>query len=79
MLDGCGNSKNTVGFSTCLPMRETAGCVIVAGWPTTFTTFMGGVGRLVTGGSITAAWPVFAESVTRLDMKGNEDDGNKNT
>ncbi len=74
MQDGCENSESTVGFSTCLPWRETAVCVIAAGWPTIFTTYMGGVGRLVTGGSITAACGVFAEDVTRLDMKGNEDD-----
>ncbi len=69
MLDGCGNSKNTVGFSTGLPLRGTGVCVIAAGWPTIFTTIMGGGGRLVIGGSITAAFDVFAEDVTRLDIE----------
>ena len=76
MLDGCVNSKNTVGFSTCLPMRETVVFVVAAGWPMMFTTYMGGVGRLAIGGSITAAFGVFAEDVTHLGMKGNEDADN---
>jgi len=74
MLDGWRNSRNTVGFSTCLPMSETRGCVIVAGWPTIFTTYMGGAGRLVTGENTTLACAVFVEDVTLLDMKGNDDD-----
>ena len=74
MLDGWRNSRNTVGFSVGLPMRGTVVFVIAAGWPTIFTTYMGGAGRLGTGGSITAAFGVFAEDVTRLGMKGNEDE-----
>ncbi len=71
--DGRGY-ENTVGFSTHWRWRETGVCVIAAGWPTIFTTYMGGAGRLAIGGSITVAFDVFAEDVTRLDMKGNEDE-----
>ncbi len=73
MQDGYENSKNTVGFSTCLPMRETAVCVIAAGWPMMFTTYMGGAGRLAIGGSITAAFDVFAEDVTHLGTEKIDD------
>ncbi len=66
MQNDCVNSKNTDGFSVGLPMRGTVVFVIAAGWPTIFTTFMGGAGRLVIGGSTTAACDVFAEDVTRL-------------
>ena len=74
MTYGGRGYENTVGFSTHWRWRGTGVCVIAAGWPTIFTTFMGGVGRLRTGESITAAYGVFVEDVTRLDMKGNEDD-----
>ncbi len=74
MLDGGMSYENTVGFSTCLPMRETGVCVIAAGWPMTFITSMGGVGMLETGGSITAACDVFVEDVTRLDIERIEDE-----
>ena len=74
MLDGCVNSKNTVGFSTCLPMREMEGCVVVACWPTMFTIYMAGGGRPGTGESITTTFDVYVEDVTRLDMKGKEDE-----
>ena len=74
MLDGCVNSKNTVGFSTCLPMREMEGCVVVACWPTMFTIYMAGGGRPGTGESITTTFDVYVENATLLGMKGNEDD-----
>ena len=64
--------ENTVGFSTHWRWRETGVCVIAAGWPTIFTTYMGGAGMLAIGGSITAAFDVFAEDVTRLDMRGDD-------
>ncbi len=73
MPDGCENSTNTDGFSEGLPMRGTVVFVIAAGWPTIFTTYMGGVGRLGTGGSITAACDVFAEDVTRLGTKSDDE------
>ena len=74
MLDGCGTSKNTVGFSTCLPTRGTEVCVVAACWPTMFTTNMGGVGMLVTGESTTGAFDVFVESVTHLGTERIEDE-----
>ncbi len=69
MPDDLRSYENTVGFSTSLHTRETAVCVVAAGWPTIFTTYMGGAGRLAIGGSITVAFDVFAEDVTRLDIE----------
>lgn len=74
MTYGGRGYENTVGFSTHWRWRETGVCVIAAGWPTIFTTFMGGAGRLVIGGSITAACGVFVEDVTRLDISERIED-----
>ena len=74
MLDGCENSKSTVVFSTSWQERGMGECVSVGGWPATFITCMGGVRRLGTGESVTTVYAVFAESVTHLGMKGNEDE-----
>ena len=72
MPSGCENSESTVVYSGCWPMRGTGACVIAAGWPTIFTTYMGGAGTLWIGESTTAACGVFAEDVTRLDMRSDE-------
>ena len=72
MPDDLRSYENTVGFSTSLHTRGMGVCVIAAGWPTIFTTFMGAAGRPVIGGSTTAACGVFVEDVTRLDMRSDE-------
>lgn len=72
MLDGGRSYENTVGFSTCWQWRGTGECVIVAGWPTIFTTCTGGVGRPEIGENTTAACGVFVEDVTRLGTERME-------
>ena len=74
MRGGCENSKSTVVFSGYWPMSGTVVCVSAAGWPTMFTTFTGGVRRLVTGGSDTTVYGVFVESATHLDMNERIDE-----
>ena len=74
MRGGCENSRNTVVYSMCLPMRGTEVCVVAAGWPAMFTTNMGGVGRLVTGENGTTVYGVFVESATHPDMNERIDE-----
>jgi hypothetical protein len=54
-------------------------CVSAAGWPTIFTTYMGGGRGLVTGESGTAVYGVFVESATHLDMRSDDKEETEDT
>jgi hypothetical protein len=72
MRGGCESLRNTVVYSMGWPLNATGVCVSAAGWPTIFTTNMGGVRRLVTGENGTTVCGVFVESATHLGTERNE-------
>ncbi len=74
MRDGCVSCGNTEGYSTSLPMSETAVCVVVGGWPMTYTTSTGGAGTLATGESTILVCDAYVEDVTHLGTKGKKDE-----
>ena len=74
MLDGGKSYENTEVSNTYLLSRGTVVYVNAAGLRPMFTIYMAGGGRPGTGGSITTTFDVYVEDVTRLDMKGKEDE-----
>lgn len=74
MLDGGVNSRDTGVSNTYLLSRGTVVYVNAAGSLPMFTIYMAGGGRPGTGESITTTFDVYVGAVTRLDMRGNEDE-----
>ena len=74
MRDGCVNCGCTEENRRYLLSNGTWDYVIVAGWPMTYTTGMGGGDMPETGESITISFDVYAVDATRTDMRREKDE-----